>query len=391
MLEKMLAAAKALGFETAAALNVKTLKNKPEVRAMCAEDKCQAYNRNWGCPPACGTLEQCQSRMEQYTHGILVQTVGELEDSWDYEGIQELGQRHRDRFLAMADSLREQGIEALVLGAGGCTRCSKCAYPEPCRMPDRIMSSMEGYGLLVNEVCQSNGVAYYYGTNTLAYTGCILFGKKEPVLDEIARHAINGRIGDLLRCIRKALSDGIVAEEIAAAMTRHFLNDETARTIEEYDLTRLLQAARATSRGMELLRPHLLGSSGLYRYSAVIGTASGDLHDLGKNMVAMMLEAVGYRVIDLGIDVSPDDFVRAVDSDESVRLVGVSCLLSTSIDSVKKTVKKLQRHPNRKRFKIAVGGGATNADIARMCGADVYTHSAIDAGEYAKDLLRSQE
>lgn len=388
MLEMLLEQARKLGFETVAALDVSTLKNKPEVRAMCVEDKCQAFGRNWGCPPACGTLEACQHRMEQYSRGILVQSVAQLEDSWDYEGIQELGIRHRERFLSLADGLREQGHDILPLGAGGCTRCEKCAYPEPCRLPGKVMSSMEGYGLLVSEVCKENGVPYYHGKDTLAYTGCILFDRKPPILEDIARHAIGGRVGDLVRCIRQALAEEIPPEEIAMAMTRHFLGDDTARSLEEQDLSRLLQGARATSRGMEILRPHLLKSSDHYRYAAVVGTASGDLHDLGKNMVATMLEVVGFRVIDLGIDVSAEDFIRAVEADESIRLVGISCLLSTSLNSVSGIVKTLLKHPQRSRFKIAVGGGATNEAFAKECGADVYTRSAIDAGEYARTLLK---
>ena len=218
----------------------------------------------------------------------------------------------------------------------------------------------------------------------------ILFGEKgnqRQILDQIAACAIEGKAGELIRWIHQALEEGIGHQKIAMAMTEHFLAIETEKSAAEQDLSRLLAGARATSRGMEVLRPYLQGNSEFYRYTAVIGTASGDLHDLGKNLVAMMLEVAGFRVVDLGIDISPEDFARAVSADDSVRLVGVSCLLTTSLSAVEKIVAKLNRHPRRKRFKVTVGGGATNEEVAKRCGADAYTASAVDAAEYARLLL----
>lgn len=170
-----IAAARSVGFETVALLNVETLTAMPEVRDMCAANKCAAYGHNWSCPPICGSLEECKEKIQQYSNGILVQSIGDLEDSWDYEGMKDLEETHKARFQKLASVLHNIRIDFLPLSAGCCTICETCAYPQSCRFPQKMMSSMEAYGLLVNAVCSDNHVAYYYGPNKLSYTSCILF------------------------------------------------------------------------------------------------------------------------------------------------------------------------------------------------------------------------
>ena len=93
----------------------------------------------------------------------------------DGEGMIEAGEKHREHFSVMYRKLREAGVPVLALGAGGCTRCKTCTYPDaPCRFPDEIIAPMEGYGMLVLEVCKENNLEYYYGPNFIAYTGCFL-------------------------------------------------------------------------------------------------------------------------------------------------------------------------------------------------------------------------
>lgn len=389
-LDRCVGKARELGFETIAVLDMKTLVSKPEVRDMCTVNKCASYGKKWGCPPGCGTIEQCQKMMEGYTLGVLIQTVGDLEDSWDFEGIAQAAGTHKLRFDALCDFMRSWEEKILPMSAGGCDLCESCAYPEPCRNPEKISYSVSAFGLLVNEVCKDNGVTYYYGSDKMAFTGMILFGEKgdsDEILGRIAVCAVEGKAGELIHLIRQALDMGLEPQKIALAMTERFLAIETEKSAAEQDLSRLLAGARATSRGMEVLRPYLQGNSGFYRYTAVIGTASGDLHDLGKNLVAMMLEVAGFRVVDLGIDISAEDFLRAVSEDDSIRLVGISCLLTTSLSAVERIAAKLNNHPRRKYFKLTVGGGATDENVAKHCGADAYTSSAVDAAEYARVLL----
>lgn len=164
------------GFSYAAALDPAALEVRAEVRDMCAAGKCRAYDHNWTCPPNCGTLEECATRIAGMHSGLLVQTVGQLEDSFDFETMAETEKLHLSHFHALADLLREKRPGVLCLGSGGCRLCSSCAHPEPCRFPERACSSMEAFGLLVSDACQAAGVAYYHGKNTLAYTACYLFG-----------------------------------------------------------------------------------------------------------------------------------------------------------------------------------------------------------------------
>lgn len=176
MEEKLLEIAKGYGFETAVPLDVTTLKAMPEVRDMCAVNTCGMYGKRWSCPPGCGQISECEAKMKKYSHGILVQTVGEIEDSLDFEGIMMVKEEHDKRFNACADALRNELDDMLILGDGGCQKCKECTYPDsPCRFPQKANSSMEAFGLLVNDVCKKNNVAYNYGPEKMCYTGCFLY------------------------------------------------------------------------------------------------------------------------------------------------------------------------------------------------------------------------
>ena len=167
--------AKELGFYSAAEFCPDILEARKAIRDMCAADKCNAYGKNWTCPPACGTLEQCQEKMRSYRHGILLQTVGKTEKVIDTKAYQKTEHLHMEQFYAFAEEIRKEYPDALCLGAGGCRICKECAYPEPCRFPEKAMSSMEGYGLFVTQVCRDCNVAYYHGPKTISYTACVLF------------------------------------------------------------------------------------------------------------------------------------------------------------------------------------------------------------------------
>ena len=174
-LEQLIKQALEIGFTAAAPLDPAVLKPMPAVRDMCSADKCHAYGKNWTCPPACGTLEECAQRMAGYAHGILLQTTGHLAKVIDTRGYAETEKRHRENFRKFVELIRAEYPQSLCLGAGGCTYCKTCAYPEPCRFPDKAFSSMEGYGLFVTQVCKDSGLPYYYGEKTITYTACALF------------------------------------------------------------------------------------------------------------------------------------------------------------------------------------------------------------------------
>lgn len=174
-METLLALAKQAGFTQAAPLEASDLTVRTEVRDMCASDRCRAYGGSWSCPPACGTLEQCQNRISRYTRGILLQTTGPLEDDFDAEAIHMTEQRHKASFSTLTRQIRTLHPNCLPLTAGTCTLCRKCTYPDkPCRFPGKRFSSMEAYGLLVSDVCIKSGLKYYHGPKTITYTSCIL-------------------------------------------------------------------------------------------------------------------------------------------------------------------------------------------------------------------------
>lgn len=163
------------GFSQAAPLDAATLNPLDAVRDMCAAGKCNKYGRCWTCPPGCGTIEQNRQEMARFTKGIIVQTTRKLEDEFDVETMTECGAAHGAQFRELSFALRKEYPGLLALGAGGCTLCETCTYPDaPCRRPGEALSSMEAYGLLVSEVCQKNGILYYYGPSTMTYTGCYL-------------------------------------------------------------------------------------------------------------------------------------------------------------------------------------------------------------------------
>ena len=164
-----------LGFSHAVPLNTATLQPRADVRAMCAEDKCHAYGKNWTCPPHCGTLDACENKMQSYRHGILLQTVGQMEKAIDTKAYHRTEQQHLRQFHQFSDEIRKHYPDALCLGSGGCRICAQCAWPEPCRFPDKACSSMEAYGLFVTQVCRNNGAQYYHGEKTVTYTACVLF------------------------------------------------------------------------------------------------------------------------------------------------------------------------------------------------------------------------
>ena len=164
-----------MGFSKAVPMDVNTLQPRQDVRDMCAADKCGAYGKNWTCPPYCGTLDECTKKIQQYSRGILLQTVGITKKTIDTKAYRRTESQHLEQFHLLCEELRKVYPHALCLGSGGCRICGKCAFPESCRFPEKACSSMEGYGLFVTQVCRDNGCEYYYGEKTITYTACILF------------------------------------------------------------------------------------------------------------------------------------------------------------------------------------------------------------------------
>ena len=165
-----------IGFEHAAFFDPAMLEFRQDVREMCSANKCRIYNKNWACPPACGSVEDSVVKAKKYSRALMIQTTATLEDSFDFETMMQAGKDHKERFIKAVALVREFDPGCLPMGAGGCNICKECSYPdEPCRFPDKAFTSMEAYGLYVAAECKKAGLEYNYGPNTLTYSSCILF------------------------------------------------------------------------------------------------------------------------------------------------------------------------------------------------------------------------
>ncbi len=155
-----------------AAMNV-----KQEVLDACAANACGRYGRCWTCPPHTGEVDALLQRLNTYTHGILVQNISPLEDSWDFEGMAEAAKHHSLMLSTLADEIQRNhpDLEALPLAAGGCGVCERCTCPDqPCRFPNKAISSVEGHGVDVKALVESVGLKYINGVNTVSYVGVVL-------------------------------------------------------------------------------------------------------------------------------------------------------------------------------------------------------------------------
>jgi 5-methyltetrahydrofolate--homocysteine methyltransferase len=154
----------------------------------------------------------------------------------------------------------------------------------------------------------------------------------------------------------------------------------------EYFVPELLLSARAMKAALELMRPLLLAGGARSAGRVVIGTVRGDLHDIGKNLVSVMLEGSGYDVTDLGVNVPPEQFVAAV-RERSPQIVALSALLTTTMRAMKETVEALQQAGVRQQVKVLVGGAPITQRFATEIGADGYSESAANVAELARQVL----
>ncbi len=154
----------------------------------------------------------------------------------------------------------------------------------------------------------------------------------------------------------------------------------------EFYVPEVLIAARAMHAGMDIIRP-LLAESGVQpRGTVAIGTVKGDLHDIGKNLVAMMLEGGGYEVLDLEVDVAPEKFVAAV-KDQGAQVIALSALLTTTMPSMKDTIEALKEAGVRGQVKVMIGGAPVTQNYADEIGADGYAPDAASAVDKANELI----
>jgi len=208
---------------------------------------------------------------------------------------------------------------------------------------------------------------------------------------ELLQQAIQeGNLSGSIEHVEMALKQGISAEEILNQGCITAMN-EVGKDFEsgEIFVPEMLIAARAMQCALNVLKPLLTGENVSVLGSVLVGTVMGDLHDIGKNLVAIMIEGAGFEVIDLGSDVSPDEFAQAV-KEHRPDVVGLSALLTTTMASIPRTIDKLVEENVRQQVKIVIGGAPVTQAFANESGADGYAENAAAAVRVVKSLLNIQ-
>ena len=206
---------------------------------------------------------------------------------------------------------------------------------------------------------------------------------------ELAVAIENGKSKLVAGLVQEALDEGNAPIDILnQGMIDAMANVGEKFKKKEIFVPEMLIAAKAMKKGVAALKPHLGGENVSRLGKMVMGTVYGDLHDIGKNLVVIMVESTGYEVIDLGIDVPVEKFMEAA-NDPEVTVVGVSALLTTTMPAMQETVAALNSHPRRGEFKVMVGGAPITQAFADEIGADVYTEDAASAGQAAKALANA--
>jgi 5-methyltetrahydrofolate--homocysteine methyltransferase len=205
--------------------------------------------------------------------------------------------------------------------------------------------------------------------------------------EALRQAVISGKVAQVKELTQKALGEGVNPQEVLDRGLIPAMDIVGSKfSCHEFYIPEMLIAARAMQAGIALLKPGLAAQGGKPRGKVVIGTVRGDLHDIGKNLVALMLQGGGFEVIDLGADVQPERFVEAVRSGQP-NFVMMSALLTTTMLSMKDTIEALKAAGIRNQVKVAVGGAPVTQRFCDEIGADFYAANATGAVITAKHLL----
>jgi len=206
-------------------------------------------------------------------------------------------------------------------------------------------------------------------------------------LQALARAILEGKRNEAVVLTQKLLDAGVTPKQILdegliAGMSvagEKFKNGE-------YFVPEILVAARAMKASMEILRPLLVATDVQPIGTMVIGTVHGDLHDIGKNLVAMMMEGAGFKVVDLGVDVPAEKFIEAA-KEHNAQIVGMSALLTTTMTYIPEVIEAFDEAGLRPKVKLIVGGAPVTQEWANQIGADAYAPDAATAVDRCKELL----
>ncbi len=207
------------------------------------------------------------------------------------------------------------------------------------------------------------------------------------VLQELSLNVEKGKRKVIPGLVQQALDEGIdpnviLNEGMIDAMSRV---GEAFRDGKIF-VPEMLIAAKAMQAGVATLKPALAAGGAVSRGKIILGTVAGDLHDIGKNLVGMMLESAGFEVIDLGVDVADETFLETYDKNPDTKIICLSALLTTTMPAMRSAVAKINAAPWRSKVKVMVGGAPITQAFCDEIGADCYTADAASAAEAAKKL-----
>ncbi len=209
----------------------------------------------------------------------------------------------------------------------------------------------------------------------------------EELLEKIAKELITGNEAEVKRLAQEALDKGANAREIIDNGLLAGMDVVGKRfKVGDMFIPEVLLCARCMHGAMDILKPLLAEGDVTSAGTVVIGTVEGDLHDIGKNLVAMMLQGAGFEVIDLGTNIKPQDFVEAV-KEHNPDIVGMSALLTTTMPKMEKTIEALTEAGIRDQIKIMAGGAPVTQDFVDKIGGDAYGANAASASDKAKALV----
>ena len=205
-------------------------------------------------------------------------------------------------------------------------------------------------------------------------------------LETIFQNVTEGKTAEVEAGVQAALDSGVSSEEILNKALIAAMDDVGQRfEAGDFFVPEMLVAARAMQAGLNILKPHLAETNFQSAGTVAIGTVKGDLHDIGKNLVAMMLEGAGFEVMDLGTDVDPTDFAEAVRNGANV--VGMSALLTTTMGSMADVIEAVEDINMRDKVKIIIGGAPITPEYAEQIGADGFAADASSTVKKVRELL----
>lgn len=206
------------------------------------------------------------------------------------------------------------------------------------------------------------------------------------LMEQISQAVIKGKIEEIKKLTQEALEEGKTAHEILSEgliPAMDYVGTQMQKGL--VFIPEVLLSARTMQTALNILKPHLSEGEAKMRGRVVLGTVKGDLHDIGKNLVGIMLQGAGFEVYDLGKDVAPESFVKAV-REKKPNIIGMSALLTTTMTMMKTTIETLIEAGVRDQVKVMVGGAPVTADFAREIGADGYAPDAASAVDLAREL-----